>query len=154
MHVLWLNSSDCIIINAAGSHLSWSPPNIIWPLQVSPQTLIWSLLVKLRPPKPPPVDQWGPSRGLWSLVVFLFSNSNYVHTALTVSPTTPKSSSSLLTRLDNPVLKAGILFAQRLFSTLIASDLMSDCELLVDCGHPHSVMAMAKQEQETMRAEL
>lgn len=77
---------------------------------------------------------------LWSLVTsgVLFSNSNYVHTALTVSPTTPKSSSSLLTRLDNPVLKAGILFAQRLFSTLIASDLMTDCELLVDCGH-HTV---------------
>lgn len=92
----------------------------------------------------------------WSLVSagVLFSNSNYVHTALTVSATTPKSSSSLLTRLDNLVLKAAILFAQRLFSTLIASDLMKDCELLVDCGHPHSVMAMAKQEQETMRAEL
>lgn len=92
----------------------------------------------------------------WSLASggVLFSNSNYVHTTLTVSPTTPKSSSSLLTRLDNPVLKAEILFAQCLFSTLIASDLMRDCELLVDCGHPHSVMAMAKQEQETMRAEL
>lgn len=82
-------------------------------------------------------------------VVVLFSNNSCGQTALVVSPTTPKSSSSLLTRLDNLVLKAGALFAQSLFSTLIASDLMRDYKLLVDCGHPHSVMAMAKQEQET-----
>lgn len=62
---------------------------------------------------------------------------------------TPKSSSSLLTRLDNLVLKAGILFAQWLLSALIASDLMGDCRLLVDSGDPHSVMAMAKQHRET-----
>ncbi len=62
---------------------------------------------------------------------------------------TPKSSSSLFTRLDNPVLKAGILFAQWLLSALIASDLMGDCRLLVDSGEPQSVMAMAKQHRET-----
>lgn len=61
---------------------------------------------------------------------------------------TPKSSSSQFTRLDNSLLTAGSLFAQRLLSSLIASDLMGDCWLLVDCGDPHSVMAMAKQHRE------
>lgn len=66
-----------------------------------------------------------------------------------VSLRTPKSSSSLLTRLDNLVLKAGGLFAQRLVPALIASDLMGDCRLLVDSAELHSVMAMAKQQRET-----
>lgn len=123
----------------------------------SPSVSSKSSLMPARKTQTPKAEASGPMGTLpWSLVSagVLFSNSNYVLTALTVSATTPKSSSSLLTRLDNPVLKAGRLFAQRLFSTLIASDLMRDCELLVDCGHPHSVMVMAKQERETMRPEL
>lgn len=63
-------------------------------------------------------------------------NNTCRQTALTVSPWTPKSSSSLLSRLDNPVLKAGILFAQWFLSALIAFDLMRGCNLLVDSGQP------------------
>lgn len=114
-----------------------------------PQTLIWSLLIKLIPWMR---TSWQSTNEDLSDLEWRFipmSNNTCGQTALTVSPWTPKSSSSLLTRLDNPVWKAGILFAQWLLSTLIVSDLMRDCRLLVDSGQPHSVMAMAKQQRET-----
>lgn len=81
--------------------------------------------------------------------VFYFCAKQYLWTNCPVCLRTPKSSSSLLTRLDNPVLKAGILFVQWLLSALIASDLMRDCRLLVDSGDWHSVKAMVKQHRIT-----
>lgn len=118
------------------------------PQQSTSTNLIWSPLVKLvlQMRTVMRINQW---RLVWSWVAFYSCAKQSLWTNRPVCLWTPKSSSSLLTRLDNPVLKAGILFAQWLLSALIVSDLMGDCRLLVDSGDPHSVMAMAKQHRET-----
>lgn len=112
----------------------------------SPQPLIWSSLVKLRMSAVTVSTNEDPSDLEWR---FHSRAKQSLWTNCPFCLWTPKSSSSPFTRLDNLVLKAGILFAQWLLSALIASDLMGDCDLLVDSGGPRSVMAMAKQHRET-----